>query len=336
MESSEEVNVNGCPKYPCGKEICCETEGAICKKDRCTGLTGEIVGDSCGDGYVCCEILGDVNLYCGDGIVSDWEECDDENKVSGDGCDAECRSEGRIFVSSINYTGDLDGIRGADDKCNYLAEEAKLGGHWIAVLSTSILDAKDRTRFLDIKNPETGYDMWPIYNLRGELVAESNNDLWDGEITNAVKYNEHSVPVERVWNKQRELVGDIVWTGTFSNGTRDKNAVCNKNWISDKSLDEGRVGRVLDKDGNWTSNDTLTCDNKHRIYCVEVGINIKSTIGDFKSYNVISREVDTPKVNLQDQFGNKNYNIKEINKLYTFVKHSNGIYNFKDLVEASE
>lgn len=48
-----------------------------------------------------------------------------------------------------------------------------------AILSTSTLDARDRL-------PISG----PIYNMQGDLIAVSSDDLWDGNLDNGISYDE--------------------------------------------------------------------------------------------------------------------------------------------------
>jgi cysteine-rich repeat protein len=60
-------------------------------------------------------------LFCGDGIQSPDEECDDGNVISGDGCDYLCRHEecgnGRVDVGEECDDGNLDSGDGCDSGC---------------------------------------------------------------------------------------------------------------------------------------------------------------------------------------------------------------------------
>lgn len=52
---------------------------------------------TCSDGRICpinTECSPDRCLFCGDGILHGSEICDDENQLSGDGCDANCTPTG--------------------------------------------------------------------------------------------------------------------------------------------------------------------------------------------------------------------------------------------------
>jgi len=67
----------------------CESTCSYCTND-CT--TATLTGDSCGGGG---GGGGGVTRYCGDGLLtkSIGEECDDGNKVDGDGCSSTCKTE---------------------------------------------------------------------------------------------------------------------------------------------------------------------------------------------------------------------------------------------------
>ena len=75
---------------------------------------------------------------------------------------------------------------------------------WTAVGSTVHIDARDNTS----TNPSELVQV-PIYNTRGERIADNYADLWDGSIDNPVTYN-------RDGNAPEELA---IYTGTLSNGT---------------------------------------------------------------------------------------------------------------------
>ena len=58
-----------------------------------------------------------------------------------------------------------------------------LGTTWTAIASTAMVAARDNTN----TNPvSVGL---PIYNLAGQLVANSNPDLWDGHLSASISYD---------------------------------------------------------------------------------------------------------------------------------------------------
>ncbi len=100
-----------------------------------------------------CELIGeppdcdicDLQGWLGDG------ECD----VFCDSPDPDCAASGdelRVFVSSVEYTGDLvshalsatTGLEAGDELCTTLATVAELDGNWRAFLSTDTINAAER------------------------------------------------------------------------------------------------------------------------------------------------------------------------------------------------
>ena len=67
----------------------------------------------------------DCPSVCGDGLCTHYEKpancAVDCNRLLG--------PVNRMFVSSVEYSGSLDGTKGADAKCKSLAQAANLGGN---------------------------------------------------------------------------------------------------------------------------------------------------------------------------------------------------------------
>ncbi len=119
------VDANGCPLRPCGELKCNTTVAAVCGngkiegKETCDdanrnsndGCSSQCTKEFCGDNIrnndpneqcdgkasvqqneVCnaqCKIE-----FCGDGVIQPAKEsCDDGNAMTGDGCDAQCKTE---------------------------------------------------------------------------------------------------------------------------------------------------------------------------------------------------------------------------------------------------
>jgi hypothetical protein len=101
-----------------------------------------------------------------------------------------CSDVGLMFSSSRTWRGELGGIQGADLKCEEIAERADLGGDWKAVISDSYVSVKER------------FGKWFAQNqvftrMHGGVVADGIADLFDGEIGNAILYNEDGEKVSR-------------------------------------------------------------------------------------------------------------------------------------------
>jgi hypothetical protein len=191
---------------------------------------------------------------CTDTKDNDCDGRTDESSIDGGGkCsnDCECfsneclkqngRCSQRVFVTSTNYTGDLGGLSGADEKCNSLGSD----GTWKAILSSSTASAKQR---LDISSK--------VRRIDGSLVANWENDLWDGEIAQPINRDEAGTSRNN----------ETVWTGTSGDGSSTENC---EDWTSKKERFSGSVGKTSSDYYDWISSGSRTCDNEFKLYCID-------------------------------------------------------------------
>lgn len=151
--------------------------------------------------------------------------------------------EHTIFVSSADYSGDFAGFGPADDLCTQLANDAGLAGTYLAILSDSTIDARDRIVV-------TG----PVRNVMGELIAENEADLWDGFIAAPVGYTEMGVQF---------LASPH--TGTLADGTNSGEN------CGDWTLSGGASGTVGDAGyagDQWIDSGTAGCSQSLPFYCI--------------------------------------------------------------------
>lgn len=96
----------------------------------------------------------------------------------------------RVFVTSSEYTGDLGGLVGADEKCQAAADSVSLGGAWAAWLSTSTVDAIDRIE---------GGGPWVLVDRKTKVFNNRTNLLTTS--LRAIDRDERgkSVPLARAW-----------------------------------------------------------------------------------------------------------------------------------------
>jgi hypothetical protein len=87
--------------------------------------------------------------------------------------------EKTVFITSRRYDGDLNGVSGADQKCNDLATAAGLEGHYKAWLSTSSADS-----------PAATFNRSPVAYVLvdGRRVADNWSSL--NRLTNAILLDE--------------------------------------------------------------------------------------------------------------------------------------------------
>lgn len=179
----------------------------------------------------------------------------------------------RIFISSINYTGNLiaeakkylgidfsgvkhglsPGLRAADALCQHRARVARLGGFWRALLSDSQTDAKDRL------NSKT-----KLY-LKNERSVVNSGDIWDGAPDRFIDADEFG----KTTSPSR-----LVWTGTDINGNKLSlsNLVHCQDWTSTEGT--GRVGIAssgrVEPYFNWVSyGGGIDCTEPKALYCYE-------------------------------------------------------------------
>ena len=195
------------------------------------GWHSEIWGTECGG--TC-----PATSYCG--IPSETSRCE---------CISESQSwevgdKGTIFVSKNTWNGAMGGITGADEKCQVSAQYGGLSGTWKAIVSDSTTNARDRF-------PEI-----PYYNMKGELVASGQMDLFDGVINNRVYIDEY----------MNEYSNYGVWTGSDQNGIKTASNCHNWGWVAEN----GTIGSTAYKSGEWLNLAKNVCSNGNKIYCVKV------------------------------------------------------------------
>ena len=167
----------------------------------------------------------------------------------------------RVFVTSRGYDGDFGGLSQADSLCNQNARSAGLDGTWKAILSTRMTAVKSRLTFKGA-----------VVNMQNELLARNENDLWDGNLRNPVRYDENgSTHYTRVW------------TGSNADGTNDvgprdgeyQGDYCDDDWSSDLPRDEGEAGRSRSRGESWMTSlaggggNDPPCDNEFAFYCID-------------------------------------------------------------------
>jgi len=202
---------------------------------------------------------------CGDGAVDDGEACDDGNTVGGDGCTFDCKYELIIFVTetktngNISYNGET-GIDAADAICQEEADSADSilpAGTYIALISNSIIDAKDRlSDGLFYNNNEYGR----------EIIAENIDDLFDDSLDTKIRYNvTGTIPSDPDMFR--------VWTGTTTEGLAGEYN-CD-DWLNDGLIvDLVSLGIYGDMtvwyQSEWINTNFHNCRYVARIYCVAV------------------------------------------------------------------
>ena len=171
----------------------------------------------------------------------------------------------RVFVTSTTHTGDLktegaalcggtcaDGLAGGDAICNKRASDASLGGTWVAWLSTSSVDAKDRL--------PTGPGPGKYVRATGSMavIADDDMDLLDFlPLDSPILLTETGATISP----------PRTWTGTFPDGSLWNASFACGAWADAAGF--GLVGFSLSS-ASWTFDTSVLCSALSRLYCFEV------------------------------------------------------------------
>jgi hypothetical protein len=170
-------------------------------------------------------------------------------------------SEPMAFVTSEQFTGNLGGLSGADQKCEQAARNGNLGRDtgWIALLSDSYTHVRQRVNITR-----------PVYDSRGMLLARNAEDFWAGRL-------------ETLFNST-ELREDLrsysyAWTGSSVGGFLDSRfpSPCS-DWRSSGAWEYAEYGSPFFlRDTTWISMNRfglwpqITCSVPQSIYCFHNG-----------------------------------------------------------------
>lgn len=269
------ADTNGCVSgdNPCPASKTCSERFALCV-GRCAG---DPDADNDGEDSVACggadcndrdpEINpGAVEVCDGNGVDEDCDPTTTDDdflgseahcSACGDACgdgtmclDGGCSSARRVFLTSETYGGDFGGAQVADNACQQLADEAGLGGSWLAYII-------DDFHALSRHNQNGG----PFRKLDGVIVANDWLDLADGSIQSPLDLTE-----------QLQTPGGNAWTGLAA-GSAAASLDCS-NWSqeSDDCLDTGLcggAGQSNETDISWEGIFIFNCNASFRFYCIE-------------------------------------------------------------------
>ena len=229
-------------------------------------LTQQFYIDNDGDGYGLESTRSDSLCNQPVGYAKEVGDCDDHDADMNPGettpeyysqgsaawKDYNCNGEkdmtiGTIFVTREGFDADMGGLAGADSNCMSAATAESISGTWIALLSTSTVDAVDRL-------PETAFT-----TIRGEELADNKVDLFTENLKKLISFTE------------RGIIGENgVWTGSDTDGTYDVDSTC-ADWTSTSTELNGRTGNNRYTSDRWIKDSRTTCATESmrgRLYCV--------------------------------------------------------------------
>jgi uncharacterized protein DUF1554 len=172
--------------------------------------------------------------------------CDDRSSTAPTQTD----STMSFFVTSTrSTTGNLGGLRAADNLCQNLATAAGAGNKvWRAYLSVE-RDADNGNRPTDARN-RIGNGPW--FNAKAVMVANNLNDLHARKGDSTVFLDERGQPINGQWSGSPSPVEHDIMTGSAADGTLLTGLTCG-DWTSDSTATVGQVGH---SDGLGPNGDT--------------------------------------------------------------------------------
>ncbi len=200
---------------------------------------------------------------CGDKIVDPGEDCDDGNGVESDRCSHDCRKIRLVFATSQEYSGDLDGLAGADGICRGLAAKEKLDNpksrlqppfEFKALLATSTKSALERHY----------HGTGPYQLVNGYRVSDSFLEMFTEKLEHPINFS------ERMTSQNSQ-----VWTGMLPSGESFPGINFCHDWEGPTSTGTAIWGDADSVNEWWLYvdiegfNPTTDCLEKRAIYCIE-------------------------------------------------------------------
>ena len=154
-----------------------------------------------------------------------------------------------FVTSATSTTGNLGGLRGADNRCQTLATAAGAGNKtWRAYLSIE-RDTDNGNRPTDARS-RIGTGPW--FNAKGVMVAGSVAELHARKGDATLFIDEKGQQINGQWMGSPSPVEHDIMTGSMADGTLLAGFTCG-DWTSDSSTTFGQVGH---SDGLGPNGDT--------------------------------------------------------------------------------
>ena len=198
---------------------------------------------------------------CGDGALDPPEECDDGNRIPGDGCDPTCTIERHtVFLTSTSFTGALPPIGGrqrtgldlADAHCQAAADSVDLPGTYRAWLS---LEGEGPLSRFAFPADFPGH----FVRIDGATIAEGWPDLLDSQLALPIAIDETGATRDNA----------LVWTNTEWDGSPILPDPC-FGWTSASSSVSAPRGRSGYGGSFWSNAGDSDCSIQAGLYCFQV------------------------------------------------------------------
>jgi hypothetical protein len=169
------------------------------------------------------------------------------------GCEGALDCSRVVFVTKAAWSGDLGGLKGADDKCTAAAKG-------VPALADRTFRAwvSDDASTASSRHP---HGKGSYVRVDKAVVANDFSDLTDGTLAAEISLDEEGNPLPST-DLERS-----VWTGTIADGVADP-FTCG-GWKSASAVETGLFGDSLAKDLSWTEKNPSSCDRNRHLYCLE-------------------------------------------------------------------
>lgn len=175
----------------------------------------------------------------------------DADADAGVGCLGAVACTRVVFVTSLDYTGNLGGVAGADAKCQALADTSTIarirGRRFLAWVSTTMTSPSSRLV----------HGTQPYIRPDSVTIAANWSDLTNGTLQNGISLDENG-----------GTHGGGAWTATSSVAALYTGTAC-ADWTSILFGAQGGRGNVGGSGSGWSGGGTDDCLTVHSLYCFE-------------------------------------------------------------------
>jgi hypothetical protein len=199
---------------------------------------------------------------CGVNTCNVGQACDDNTQCKSQMCAGTnvCISPKRVFLTSGMFTGaQINGLTGADAKCQTEANAAQLGGMYKAWLSD--ITGSPSTRF-------TRSLIAPYVRTDGLVLGQNWDDFTDGTLGGPI--NRNAMNQAQAGAPVCDTNGVWVVTNTQPDGRISSDTLSCNNWTANTG--GSAWGRQDQSTSGWTSNcsgGADFCNKPANFYCVE-------------------------------------------------------------------
>jgi hypothetical protein len=166
-----------------------------------------------------------------------------------------------IFASHKVYAPNFGGVEGGDAICAELGKVVDGARAWIALLSGSTVDVRDR---IEVKGP--------IYNLMGEVVATDAAALWGAattQLTHSVNWTEKGFDTSKDIIEALDIEVSTVWTGSTADGRYTSEIGSCSDWTSVAFEGHAAAGHSDRSDASWIGGSRkVSCSHMGRLLCI--------------------------------------------------------------------